>query len=365
MKHGPTSKTRRVSVLSHEETELEKWCATFLAGKLLDLKEKHSYKESRARPEKPTSGFMNTLQGIVCLTPARQRELVREQTTPDKPSSAVAEPMMPQVAMMTEEGVLSRGVPCKAASPAAKVGTYNWNVWFQAQSRQDEVLAAKAAVMNLAARMAHNTPMPSVALTAVAGKVKVQATKNIRAYEVKLPLYFTKPGSIVSVEAREVLPPHPHCVVVTVNRPPTAQEKDAGMEEELVSVDLAVTPEFKLSSQPAATSFSASDALSLFWAVTRQTSEKDECNCIMKYQPATVVAACDWANLIGGPTDSASLAEGLSVSMPVIVNDKDITAGKPLVLKWTHAQPKQKATKKTTWVDTAMREDKKRRLNKN
>ena len=182
-----------------------------------------------------------------------------------------------------------------------------------------------------------------------------------------VPLFYMRETNVCSVDDSKSVR-HPNAVDGAVKWPVTDAEKLVGIDGDWHEYRFYVNPEVKFprKDQAGKWMFSPGDAVHPFWTIPRQSKEGDPWNMeLSSIEVTTVVASnfdCPLLNTAKHPVLKTPMTGGMKVTLPCLVNSKDIDAGELVILKMA-LKAKAKAKSKQsgiTWTDKIQQQENKR-----
>ena len=364
-------KTVAGKTVSDQQEELLKECAEFIAGKLITLRASLSDPTNK-NPYAKLAGDSDLMKKVCEHLVDGAFEGEKASSSKDKGKgnkSEVTETLEPKVIVMDEAGrplTQHATVEVKKATPVSAIP---WLPWLQEHAKRNTNEMAKTIVsLALGAVRAQSTTAIPLALVKKGSSIRALATKVLEKGELAIPVFFKKQSSLaVADEAGVTIHPNAVCAVVSWIREPTAEEVEAGMEGSAQdSCAVHVQPELKFPSlnDKGVFEWAQTTAVHPFWFIKR-SDKNDEPNMEVKHQEVTSVFACSFSPLNESlKVPLAPATDTFTVSMPFIVNTRDIQMNQEVILKANPiatGKKKDKTPPTVSAFDQLAQQDKKKR----
>ena len=356
-------KTQDGKTVAQQESELRESIAELITQKLLELRGDGGSIRGRGVPD-----FFSALPKETQLMHMVQERLVNLRGASASNTSVVTEELVPKPIEMDADGKpLTQHETTFAQQPKA-VETIPWSTWSEKQATHNDISMAKMIAMLGVGWMHDNafTDSTPLALVRKGSEIEAKATRTLEIGELMVPLFFKKQSSMHCVGDSGTVHPNAVCVEVSWTTAASDLETEAGMEgNREVKIPVHVQPELKLPAKGTdGLQWSLTSAVHPYWFIKRSKDVDDEANAAFVKQDVTHVMACSFD---GTPGDAAPLTpatDTYTVSVPWIVNTKQIRAGEVVIVKGNPKTLKKKAPppeeRNTTAFDQIAKREKKK-----
>ena len=245
-----------------------------------------------------------------------------------------------------------------------------WYKFVGKQHEADDINEAKAvfraAMLEIQKKESLMGELPLALLVEKSSHI-MRSTQAFPKGSLFVPLFYMRETNVCSVDDSKSVR-HPNAVDGAVKWPVTDAEKLVGIDDDWHEYRFYVNPEVKLpkKGQAGKWMFSPGDALHPFWIIPRQSKEGDPWNMeLSSIEVTTVVASnfdCPLLNTAKHPVFKTPMTGTMKVTLPCLVNSKDIEAGELVILKMAlKAKAKAKAKQSgITWTDKIQQQENKR-----
>ena len=255
--------------------------------------------------------------------------------------------MAPMAALLNRDGDVIAAPTTRAAQAEKKVEVIPWTGWLEGVETDSDLTFVKSLLKTAFFRFSEQFPLDGLPLALIRkdSDLETKATKNIKLGNLRVPLHFRKDSSLILM-GRDTGKVSERAVNAIVALPTTAKERLSGIEGDETDQIISVNPELKVPA-PVVTGedrkWQLSDGVRPFWTIKRQDKKDEETNCEIAFQYTTVVVATTPAEQTKYNTQAETVT--VRVSIPFIVNTKEIKADERIVLKWAVKPKPDKAEK--------------------
>ena len=363
--------------LKEQEEELQKACAVDLVLKIVKACDKYKISLVDLGANLDTNRSQNkilTTCSRIATDPQELEDTKKKAAADDaakeakKKASAVAE-LAPQAAVLTKDGDVVAAPITRPAFVEKKVEEIPWTGWVEGVETEVDTGFLKSLLKTAFFRFSDQFPLDDLqmALVRKGSDLMTKAKKKIPKGALRVPLHYRKESSLI-VMGKDSGKVSERAVSACIWLPTNAHERLCGVETGETEYVISCNPELKVPA-PVVTGedrkWQLSDAVHPFWTIKRQDKKDEETNCQIAYQTTVIVIATTPEEQMKHKSHPETIT--VRVSIPFIVNTKEIKADERIVLTWAvKPKPEKTIEKRTkTWVEDLLAHEKKRmRLDK-